>query len=187
MDTTLVIVVVALVAFLLIAAAAWMMSSKKKSRELQDRFGPEYDRIVEEEGKQRDAERVLQERTARVEKLRIKELQQDERERFSEDWRQVQADFVDEPGEAIGKADRLVQDVMNARGYPITDFEQQSADISVDHPEVISEYRAAHEIAQAHEREGVGTEELRQAMLHYRALFTDLLGAGEETSQRRAG
>ena len=187
MDTTLLIVLVALVAVLALASAFWLIGSRKRSQELQKRFGPEYDKTLEEAGGRRDAEKVLQERSERVEKLRLRELLQEERGRFSQDWRQVQGDFVDAPGEANSKADRLVQEVMNARGYPMTDFDQQAADISVDHPEVVTNYRAAHDIAQAHEREGVSTEDLRQAMLHYRALFADLLGAGEETLQRRTG
>ena len=187
MDTTLTIVVVVLLALVLLGAATWMISTRKRSKELRERFGPEYDRSIQEAGRRQDAESVLQERSERVQKLRIKELSSDERHRFSEAWREVQAQFVDEPARSIGRADTLVQEVMDARGYPITDFEQQAADISVDHPEVVTNYRAAHQIAQTHELEGVGTEDLRQAMLHYRALFSDLLGAPEGTPQRRAG
>ena len=177
MDTgTIIIVVVAIAAVALIAFALLSMSSKRRSGALKEHYGDEYDRTVSESGKRRDAEKELQEREKRVERLKIKELSDDERQRYSDDWRGVQARFVDNPEGSIKDADDLVQKVMDARGYPITDFEQQAADVSVDHPQVVTNYREAHAIAVRHEEQGVSTEELRQAMIHYRALFSELLG-----------
>lgn len=176
MDTTVIVIVVVAIA-LVVAFAAWQMSQKKKSGQLKERFGPEYDRAVSESERRSEAEKELDDRATRVEKLHIKDLDPTEKARFGGEWQTVQARFVDDPGDAIKQADELVQRVMEARGYPITDFEQQAADISVDHPEVVTNYRSAHEIAAAHEREGVATEQLRQAMIHYRALFSDLLGS----------
>jgi hypothetical protein len=160
------------------------MSSKRKSSGLKERYGDEYDRTVSEAGKRKDAEKELQEREKRVERLKIKELSDDQRQRYADDWRGVQARFVDNPESSIKEADDLVQKVMDARGYPITDFEQQAADVSVDHPQVVANYREAHAIAMRHSEQGVSTEELRQAMIHYRALFNELLGTpvGSATS-----
>jgi len=173
LDTTVLVIIVAVVALVLIAGLVYMNQSKSR-KELKSRFGPEYDRTIQESG--RGGERELKEREQRVEKLRLKDLGEDDRRRFADEWRMVQAHFVDDPSGAIGEADSLVQDVMDKRGYPITDFEQQAADISVNHPQVVSNYRSAHEIAESHKRDGVNTEGLRQAMIHYRALFDELLG-----------
>jgi FtsZ-interacting cell division protein ZipA len=177
MDTTTIVIVV-LVALLVIAAVGYFMTKNRRSSELRDRYGSEYDRAVESSGGRGAAEKELRERQERVQKLHIRNLTQDEQLRYSEQWRVVQAHFVDDPANAINEADDLVQQVMNTAGYPITDFEQQAADISVDHPDVVKNYRAGHAIADAHEHEPQDTESLRQAMLHYRALFADLLGTG---------
>lgn len=176
MDDTVAIVIVVLIALLVVAAVAYFMSKNRKTSELRDRYGSEYDRTLEEAGGRGAAEKELRERADRVQKLRIRELTPNEQHSYSEEWRTVQAHFVDDPNTAIKEADTLVQRVMDSRGYPVTDFEQQAADVSVDHPEVVSNYRAAHDIAIRHESEPQGTESLRQAMLHYRALFADLLG-----------
>jgi hypothetical protein len=182
--TTIAIVLIAILAAGLIAAY-FMVKQNREHKELQTKFGPEYERSVKESGTRAEAERDLKERAARVERLRIQELDEDDRRRFGDEWRGVQARFVDDPGRAIVEADELVQRVMDKRGYPISDFETQAADISVNHPQVVTNYRAAHEIAETHSRDGVNTEELRQAMIHYRALFEDLLGL--ETGQRTTG
>lgn len=174
MDTTVVLVIVAVLVVGAIAAY-WYLEQQRKSKDLQERFGPEYEREVDSKGR-RGGERELSGRAERVEKLQIRELEPADQQRFSDEWRNVQAHFVDEPAEAISDADRLVQEVMDKRGYPISDFEQQAADVSVDHPEVVAHYREAHSIAEAHERGGADTEQLRQAMIHYRALFSELLG-----------
>ena len=176
-------VVMALVVALIVAigVAIWLYTQKRKTEELRGRFGPEYDRTVQETGDRQAAERALWERTERVEQLHIRPLEPSERDAFANRWRSAQAQFVDDPKGAISQADRLVAEVMQARGYPVGEFEQRAADISVDHPRVVEHYRAAHEIAQRSERGDAATEDLRQAMVHYRALFEDLLETGATT------
>ena len=168
---SLIVIIVAIVA---IALAAWMFYEKRRTQRLRTRFGPEYDRMVESSGR-RPAEATLEERAKRVEKLPIRRLKNEERDRFADRWRQEQALFVDDPRMAVENADRLVIEVMRARGYPMGEFEQRAADISVDHPRVVENYRAAHDIAVRDSQSKVTTEELRRAMVHYRALFEDLL------------
>jgi hypothetical protein len=152
---------------------------QRRTEELRKRFGPEYDRVINERGDARQAESELAARQKRVDRLDIQPIELAERERFIEAWRATQARFVDAPAEAIKDADRLVSEVMQARGYPVGDFEQRAADVSVDHPIVVENYRAARAIALANERGESGTEELRQAIVHYRALFEDLLETRE--------
>ena len=174
-----IVVAVAVVAFITFVVLG--IGSKRRSGALKERYGDEYDRTVSEAGKRKDAEKELQEREKRVERLKIKELSDEQRRHYGDDWHGVQARFVDNPEGSIKDADELVQKVMDARGYPITDFEQQAADVSVDHPQVVANYREAHAIAVRHSEQGVSTEELRQAMIHYRALFSELLGTPVET------
>lgn len=169
-------IVVAIIVVAAIAAAAWMYMEKQRSRRLHARFGPEYERAVEEHGP-RGAVAELEHRQKRVEAFDIRNLTSAERDRFSEAWRVQQTRFVDDPRGAVAEADRLCGDAMRARGYPVTDFEQRAADLSVDHPRVVEHYRSAHAIASKHERGGATTEDLREAMVHYRALFEDLLGS----------
>lgn len=173
MDTTTVIVIAIVVVGLAIAAAAYV---QRRSRDLRARFGPEYERAVEERGGRMKAEAELRAREKRVETFDTRPLEPQDRAHFIERWRGVQAQFVDDPGAAITAADRLLGEVMAKRGYPVTDFEQRAADLSVDHPEVVENYRAAHAIAQQHERGEADTEDLRQAMIHCKALFEDLVG-----------
>ena len=168
---SLILIIIAIVA---IAVALWMFFEKRRTQRLRTKFGPEYDRMVQESGR-RPAEAALDQRTKRVEKLPIHALRSEEREQFAERWRHEQARFVDDPRLAVENADRLVIEVMRARGYPIGEFDQRAADISVDHARVVENYRAAHEIAVKDSRSKVTTEELRRAMVHYRALFEDLL------------
>ena len=172
MDTGIVLVVVLLVA---IGAVAWILMQKRRSEELRERFGPEYQRAVEELGDPRQAESELAAREKRVEKLDIRPLTTQEHDRFTQAWRTTQSHFVDAPTAAIKQADRLVTDLMRTRGYPIGNFDQRAADISVDHPAVVENYRAARAIATANDRGEASTEQLRQAIVHYRALFEDLL------------
>ncbi len=184
MDNTVVwvLLVVALVA---IAAAAWMFMQKRKTEQLREDFGPEYGRAVEEHGDRRQAESALEARRERVEQLDIRPLSPSDREGFAESWRAAQARFVDDPSAAISEADQLVGEVMQTRGYPVGDFEQRAADVSVDHPRVVEHYRAAHAIALRNEDGHADTEDLRQAMVHYRALFEDLLETrGAERTER---
>src|SRR5262249_21923124 len=147
---------------------------RRQTELLQSRFGPEYERTVRDLGTSR-AEQTLLDRARRVEKLRIRELTADERGRFVTEWQLLQSRFVDAPHQAVTEADRLVDHLMVARGYPVTDFEQRAADISVDHPRVVDNYRAAHHIALRHRRGEATTEDLRKAVLCYRSLFDDLL------------
>jgi hypothetical protein len=157
------------------AAAAWFYFQQQRTHRLRQRFGPEYDHSVRALGDRHHAERELQRREERVEHLEIRPLEPEDRERFLQQWQAVQGRFVDEPRGAIAEADDLVAEVMRARGYPVADFEQRAADISVDHPAVVENYRAANEIARRSDRGEADTEELRQAMVHYRVLFEDLL------------
>jgi hypothetical protein len=173
MDASLVIVLI--VALVVLAAVAWLVTQRRRSAQLHERFGPEYDRTVRQAGDRRRAEDELAAREQRVKQLEIRPLQAEERARFADRWRTVQGQFVDEPAGAVQEADRLVAEVMRARGYPVEAFEQRVADISVDHPQVVEHYRAAHATALRQERGDASTEDLRQALVHYRALFADLL------------
>ncbi len=168
-------IVVAVLIVLAAAAIAWTYLQRRRSAELRGRFGPEYEREVNRMGRGH-AEAELQRRERRVERLQIRELSAADRDRFSSDWQAVQARFGDDPKAAVAEADVLVAEVMRARGYPVGNFEQRAADISVDHPRVVENYRAAHTIAVRDQRGEGSTEDLRQAMVHYRALFEDLLG-----------
>lgn len=176
-------IVVAVVVVVAIAIAAYMAMRKKRTERLQGRFGPEYDRALNEKGGRRHAEAELGERERRRAKLDVRDLDSHEREEFSRRWTDVQTRFVDAPGTAVKHADTLVQEVMRARGYPVDDFEQRSADVSVDHPHVVDHFRAAHAISLANDHERATTEDLRQAMVHYRALFDELLGSATQRSQ----
>jgi hypothetical protein len=155
-----------------------------ENEQIRARFGPEYDRMLDATGEPAKAEAELREREQRVAKFHIVPLAEPDRVRFGEAWTRVQADFVDDPRGAITRADGLLGEVMAARGYPVTDFEQRSADLSVDHPVMVQNYRAAHDIAVKHASGRAGTEDLRQAMIAYRALFVELL---EERAPGRDG
>ncbi len=167
---TILIIVVAVVVIVGVAA---LIMRKRRSEALRQRFGPEYDRTLREHGAK--AEAVLTQRAKRVEKFRLRELAVDERERFISEWRTVQSRFVDDPKGAVSDADSLLTRLMESRGYPMSDFEQRAADISVDHPQVVANYRAAHEIALRHRRGQASTEDLRNALIYYRSLFNELL------------
>ena len=157
-----------------IGVAIWLTTKKRRTKELRSKFGPEYNRMARAEGDAARAEEELLKREKRVKKLDIKPLTTQQRNEFADDWEKAQAEFVDDPTAAVAHADALVQEVMKVRGYPVVDFEQRVADVSVDHPAVAQNYRLAHDIAARHEHEDVGMEKLREAMLHYRALFADL-------------
>ena len=177
--------VVALAVILVTAIAAWLFFRKRRTKKLRTQFGgAEYDRAVKEDGSRRHAEAGLKERTERVESLKIRALAPGDRARFVESWSRVQARFVDGPGGAVTEADQLLGDVMSTRGYPVSDFEQRAADISVDHPLVMENYRTAHEIAVRQTRGQANTEDLRQAMIHYRTLFEELVGQPELASAK---
>jgi hypothetical protein len=176
MDTVL-IIIIAVVALLVVAGGvvAFAMQQNKKRRELREGFGPEYHETLSRTGDRSAAEKELKERQKRVSSFDLKPLSRDDATRFSSQWQETQARFVDDPKAAIGDADRLVQEVMQARGYPTSDFDQRAADVSVDHPQMVQNYRQAHTIAEANERGDASTEDLRQAVVHYRSLFDDLL------------
>ena len=172
--------VIALAVIVVAVIAAWIFFRKRRTKKLRAQFGGvEYARAMEEGGTRRQAEAGLKERAERVESLKIRELAPGDRARFVESWSRVQARFVDGPGGAVTEADQLLGDVMSTRGYPVTDFEQRAADISVDHPLVMENYRTAHEIAVRQTRGLANTEDLRQAMIKYRTLFEELVGQPE--------
>ena len=180
MDTTTIVIIgfFAVAIIVAICAAIWLLTSRKRTAELRSKFGPEYRRMARAEGDAGKAEALLLEREKRVKKLEIHPLTEKQRNEFADAWETAQAEFVDDPAAAVAHADVLVQEVMSVRGYPVADFEQRVADVSVDHPAVAQNYRLGHDIAKRHEREDVGMEQLRAAMLHYRALFADLLHDG---------
>jgi hypothetical protein len=166
------IVIVALV----VIVAGILMSRKRQGERLREAFGSEYDRQVEAAGGSRaKAESELLKREKRVEKLDIRPLAPAQRDAFLADWKDVQARFVDDPEKSIAFADALVGEVMKARGYPVEDFDQRAADISVEHPQLVSNYRAAHEIAARHRQGKASTEDLRAALIGYRSIFEELL------------
>jgi FtsZ-interacting cell division protein ZipA len=160
---------------IVVALVVWRAMSAKRTRTLQQRFGPEYDRTVERADGRRDAEADLAARAKRRDELDLRPLPTASRDRYVEEWQHVQARFVDDPRGAVQQADTLIQSVMRERGYPVDDFEQRAADISVDHPHVVENYREGHRLASG------DTEEQRQAMVHYRALFDELV---EDTADR---
>jgi hypothetical protein len=173
------IILAGVLVLLLFAFGAWVSYQKKQSHRLQQRFGPEYGRTVDELGSQTKAESELKAREKRVERLHILPLAPSDAARFSEAWKILQGRFVDDPKGVFVQADQLVRELMLKRGYPVGDFERRAADISVDHPAVVDHYRAAQAIAMRNERGEADTEELRKAVVHYRALFNELLEVSE--------
>jgi len=176
--TTAVVIFFAIAVLVAIIAMIWLYTRSRRTKELRSKFGPEYRRVARAEGDAGQAESILLEREKRVKKLDIKPLTDAQRNQFADQWEHAQAEFVDNPTAAVTHADKLVQEVMNVRGYPVADFEQRVADVSVDHPAVAQNYRLAHDIAARNGKDDVGMEKLREAMLHYRALFADLLHDG---------
>lgn len=174
MDTTSLLVVI-LVLVIVGAGLAVAFSGRNHTKALQDRFGPEYERTVQTLGDEKKARKELEERQKHVEELDIRPLSEDEREHYRAAWAAVQSKFVDEPGQAVVDADRLIKEVMHLRAYPVADFEQRAAYISVNYPELVSNYRAAQAIALKNEHREANTEEMRQAMIDYRSLFNELL------------
>jgi hypothetical protein len=179
------LVIAAVVVALAIAAVAWMFAQRQRREKLRTHFGPEYDRALREAGSPQKAEAILADRARRVKELKIHPLSREQAETFAREWHRVQAMFVDDPNGAVAAADRLVTEVMSARGYPIEDFETRAADLSVQHPRVVENYRIARALAIKRERGEAATEELRQAVVNYRALFDDLL-ATDKGAFRRA-
>jgi len=178
------IVIVVVAALIVLGAAAMWMQQRRRSQ-LQERFGSEYDRTVSERDDRRAAEKELADRERKRERLDIVPLSPEAQKKYSASWQEVQGHFVDDPSNAVTEADRLVTDVMRDRGYPIEDFEQRADDISVDHPDVVQNYRAAHAVyVKASDGNGsAGTEDLRQGLVHYRALFNELLETRERSRE----
>jgi hypothetical protein len=175
--------ILAAVVLLAVAVAVWYFGQARRTARLREEFGPEYERAVHQHGNRREAEAELAAREERVANLGIRPLADSERARFVEEWRRVQAMFVDEPSRATREGDRLVAEVMAARGYPVGDFEERADDVSVHHPDVVQNYRAAHALALLDERGQATTEDQRKALIHYRALFEELLE--EPTSKEK--
>jgi hypothetical protein len=173
------LIALAVAAVLVVAALAWLYMRRRKSAtaDLRQRFGPEYEQAVREHGSERRAEAQLAGRQKRVDRLEIRDLDPGERERFSGEWHALQSRFVDDPKRAVTEADALVSSLMQTRGYPVADFDQRAADVSVDHPHVVANYRSAHVIALRLGRGEATTEELRTATIHYRSLFEELVQA----------
>jgi hypothetical protein len=176
--------VIAAVVVVAIAAVAWVYAQRQRRVRLRTHFGPEYERAVRETGSPGKAEALLAERAKRVRDLKIRRLSHDQAETFAGEWKRIQAIFVDDPDGAVAAADRLVTEVMTARGYPIEDFDTRAADLSVEHPRVVENYRIARALAVRRSRGEAGTEELRQAVVNYRSLFDDLLKTDEGTYRR---
>jgi hypothetical protein len=189
MDNPILLTIIALL-IIVIAAGAWYFTRQLSTKRLKDQFGPEYDRTVERLRSRDVAEKELREREQRVTRFRIVPLPPDQSRHFKSQWSAVQARFVDDPNDAVEEANDLIQEVMKKRGYPITDFEQAAADLSVEHPRVVENYRAACAIAERNQRGAADTEELRQAFVYYRVLFDDLLDGkapAEATRERGFG
>jgi hypothetical protein len=181
------LVIAVIVVVAVIAIVGFLFARKRRSQQLRQRFGPEYDRVLKKEGEVRRAEGVLEMRSKRREKFSLRPLPESSRLDFVERWKMVQAQFVDEPKGSVAQADLLVTELMETLGYPMGDFEQRAADISVDHPVVVENYRAAHAIALRHSAGQASTEDLRKAMVHYRSLFEELLrDASHERKEARA-
>jgi hypothetical protein len=178
-NTALIIVVAAIIA----AAGVWAYVARRRAH-LRSQFGPEYERAVKNAGSTRRAEAALEARARRVTTYKIRPLTRDEGIRFSERWHKVQSRFVDDPASAVAEADALVSELMTVRGYPMNEFDRRAEDLSVDHAEVVHHYRSGHAIAVQHAGQGASTEDLRQAVVHYRALFDDLLDVSEPERRR---
>ena len=180
------VIVIAAVVILIIAVLALLCMRKRRSTtaDLRQKFGSEYERAVLAHGSERKAEAKLADREKRVDKLNIRDLDAREHENFSKRWVSVQSRFVDSPKGAVAEADDLISSLMKTRGYPVSDFDQRAADISVDHPRVVENYRSAHEIALRVGKDDATTEELRTAMIHYRSLFEELVQVPADLERR---
>jgi hypothetical protein len=184
MDNIDLIAAVVVIGLVVLGLLAWVGAQRRRSEALRRQFGPEYEQALAAAGSRRAAEDELAARRKRVAALDIQALPEPERQRYARAWRAAQTRFVDEPAPAVIEADRLVNEVMRARGYPMGDFEQRAADLSVDHGNVVTHYRAARELAETNSAGRASTEALRQAMIHYRALFEDLLADAREPDHK---
>jgi hypothetical protein len=180
----LMVIAIVVVAVMVVAAALWVALRRRRTAALRKRFGPEYDHVVQAARTPAEAERVLEQRQSRVETFSIRPLSRDDAVRCVTAWRRVQGQFVDQPRDAVIEADRLINEVMRRRGYPIDDPDRRLDDLSVDHGHVLDHYRAGREIVARHERGKASTEDLRQAMVHFRSLFNDLVAADRPVARR---
>jgi FtsZ-interacting cell division protein ZipA len=176
-------VLIAIVAVIVIVVVVWLALSKRRTTTLRDQFGSEYDRTLQQTDSRREAEADLSARRERREQLNIRPLTTVAQERYSSEWQQVQSRFVDQPAVSLGQAGELVLQVMRERGYPMDDFDKRAADISVDYPELVEHYRAGQAVSKSAASSEASTEDMRQGLVHYRALFEELLGADSETDR----
>jgi hypothetical protein len=181
LSNTTTLILVAVVFLILGGLLVMAVNRFQRTRRLRDRFGPEYEHTVKRVGDKRQAEEELEERLAHVQALNIRSLSAEEVNRFALEWQAVQTEFVDSPLASVQKANRLIREVMAARGYPVEDFEQRAADISVDYPDLVTHYRALHTIAK--KGETIDTEEMRQAMVHSRDLFENLIQSDQQVEE----
>jgi hypothetical protein len=180
-------IVIVVVAIALVLAALSLVASRQRRKRLKERFGPEYEWTVAQSGGRREAEKELGDREAKRQRLQIVPLSPEARDRYLRSWRDLQEQFVDEPSQSMTNADRLVTEVMRERGYPMDEFEQRAADVSVDHPRVVENYRSARRICVAEGNGTATTEDLRQAVIHYRALFGELLETDDQPDEEVGG
>ena len=180
MDPKLIVLAGAVLVIIVVAIGLYLRKRRNTTANLRQKFGPEYERAVLAHGSERKAKAKLADRQDRVEKLNLRELDPLERERFSKQWVSIQSRFVDSPKGAVAEADDLVSSLMKTRGYPVSDFDQRAADISVDHPQIVENYRSAHGIHLSQQDGDVSTEQQREAFVHYRALFEKLLESTTE-------
>jgi hypothetical protein len=178
---------IAIVIAIFVVVGIAFIVRKQRSQRLRTRFGPEYQRAVQETGSTTQAETKLEKLAKRVERFHITPLSRESRADFVATWQRIQSRFVDDPKGALTEADKLIQDLLGSRGYPVTDFEQRAADISVDYPLVVEHYRAGHDIAVRHSQGRASTEDMRQAMIQYRTLFAELAGEPEIRRAMAAG
>jgi uncharacterized protein YneF (UPF0154 family) len=186
-DTTLIIIIVVVGVVIVGVILGLVFSRRNRSTQLHEKFGPEYDRTVQTMGGEKKAQTELNERQKHVGTLDIRPLSVSEHDRYLAEWTAVQSKFVDEPGQAIVDADRLIMEVMQIRGYPVSDFEQRAADISVNYPSLVTNYRGARAIANKNKQQQANTEELRQAMIYYRSLFEELLKIEPVVGEEKKG
>jgi hypothetical protein len=178
-------VLIAIAVVVVLGLVVWQALARRRTERLRDRFGPEYDRTIGSAENRREAESDLAAREERRDRLEIRPLSQAARDRYVQSWQAVQAQFVDDPSVAVASADSLIESVMAERGYPVEDFEQRAADVSVDHPQVVENYRDGHRLAEESANGDGSTESLRQAMRHYRALFEELVEADADQPLQR--
>lgn len=184
MDTVVIVIIIGIVVLAVVVVFAMLDTRRRRRAGLQERFGPEYEREVQARGSEREATQHLGKVADRRDQLDIRQLEPASRDRYTRRWEAVQSDFVDRPGPALDEADRLVTDVMHERGYPVDDFDERAELVAADHPHIVEQYRAAHAARQAHHGPASSdTEELRQAFVHYRALFDELVHGRQDTSR----